>query len=456
MDSKSPYAPPQEMQTPQTSLTGKLNEHEPPVPKHSFLLRLPTELRLCIYEYSSALGLLQLASTCSITRAEIHAHPSIIKTSFGYWPRDPTKPTVELTIRNIGELDASNLKDYGLVCRLRAGWNVRDMTKFWSWCWCSGDGGVYARTKRNGEGSVFHALVVARPSAKFSQTWRAAPKFIVGFLKKLLICVSSWIYHGALSLLQLASSCSTLRHEIHASPTIFRSSFGYWPDERIAAATSSELTIKHIGKLNGIEEEYYGTLSIKRLHLEKALTGSGNIPGVLVMKSEDNQGTGCTYHDDVCSTVTSWYHNDIMETDPNPGISPQESNRNHSSLSTNPPSPCPTPPPSSVSPLSSASASTRTSPPIPSSYSPQPATPRAPSSIPTPPSSVALSGTGTVLKPHQLSQSRTYVSWTVSRMLSSSIKGVSGAGETPGKKLGRRSRSRERRRSYRGGIVKRS
>ncbi|RPA78247.1 hypothetical protein BJ508DRAFT_156658 [Ascobolus immersus RN42] len=64
---------------------------------------LPMELRLYIYEYCSALALLQLTHTCRQLRAEVRSHPSIIKRSHGYlslwlrpggkfWGRGLTKP----------------------------------------------------------------------------------------------------------------------------------------------------------------------------------------------------------------------------------------------------------------------------------------------------------------------------------------------------------------------------
>ncbi|RPA79433.1 hypothetical protein BJ508DRAFT_328334 [Ascobolus immersus RN42] len=79
----------------------EVNELPPQQPSN--LLRLPTELRLCIYDHSTAMVLLQLASTCSTTRAEIHASPRIIRTSYGYWHGHP-EASETLTIKDICEM----------------------------------------------------------------------------------------------------------------------------------------------------------------------------------------------------------------------------------------------------------------------------------------------------------------------------------------------------------------
>ncbi|RPA72907.1 hypothetical protein BJ508DRAFT_366987 [Ascobolus immersus RN42] len=52
---------------------------------HFVLLRLPIELRLCIYDHCSAISLLMLSLTCKSLRTEINASTATVHRSFGHY-----------------------------------------------------------------------------------------------------------------------------------------------------------------------------------------------------------------------------------------------------------------------------------------------------------------------------------------------------------------------------------
>ncbi|RPA77572.1 hypothetical protein BJ508DRAFT_364376 [Ascobolus immersus RN42] len=50
----------------------------------SLLLRLPTEIRLEIYQHCSTFALLQIASTSSLLHSEVNEYPALIRASYGF------------------------------------------------------------------------------------------------------------------------------------------------------------------------------------------------------------------------------------------------------------------------------------------------------------------------------------------------------------------------------------
>ncbi|RPA79434.1 hypothetical protein BJ508DRAFT_141259 [Ascobolus immersus RN42] len=94
----------------------KLPQGTPPVGADaSLLLLLPTELRLCIYEWSTTLSLLQLTSTCRTIRYEIHGSPSIIRSSLGYWRRDSSSSLSSFTPSSASSTSCFTVND---ICML--------------------------------------------------------------------------------------------------------------------------------------------------------------------------------------------------------------------------------------------------------------------------------------------------------------------------------------------------
>ncbi|RPA84436.1 hypothetical protein BJ508DRAFT_303899 [Ascobolus immersus RN42] len=83
-----------------------MEKQDPPV---SRFLRLPVELRLCIYSECSALTLLQLSHTCLRARTEINSIPRILKESYGYLPPSPKRSSSKtiLSVANVGKIQTA-------------------------------------------------------------------------------------------------------------------------------------------------------------------------------------------------------------------------------------------------------------------------------------------------------------------------------------------------------------
>ncbi|RPA81395.1 hypothetical protein BJ508DRAFT_114347 [Ascobolus immersus RN42] len=80
------------------------------------LLRLPTELRLEIYECCSAYTLLNLSQSCTQLRNEIINTPSVFTESYGYFlPNNhwgwPNTNSTQLTINNIAYISGCDLRN---------------------------------------------------------------------------------------------------------------------------------------------------------------------------------------------------------------------------------------------------------------------------------------------------------------------------------------------------------
>ncbi|RPA79431.1 hypothetical protein BJ508DRAFT_328331 [Ascobolus immersus RN42] len=164
-------------------------------PTHPFF-RLPTELRLCIYKHCTATTLLQLASTCTVTRSEIHSSPSIIRSSRGYWEDHPDA-SATLTVKDICIID----------------------------------------------GAEEVALWVANHTQY--QTVKSKHEHILRLPTGIRLII--YTYCTALTLLQLASTSSLLHAEINASPKLYTNAPGYWPYN--PATDNNGLTFMNIGEV---------------------------------------------------------------------------------------------------------------------------------------------------------------------------------------------------------------